>query len=63
VVFKDFQGNEFNPAKVFEKFSSAAPLVKRGQELGDSLIIGMPSEWEAIEVVEAAEKNWPESFS
>lgn len=63
VVFKDFHGNEFNPVKVFKKYSLAASLVKRGQELGDSLIIGMPSEWEAIEVVEAAEKNWPESFS
>jgi hypothetical protein len=59
LVFKDIDGNEYNPVKVCTTWAEAALLVKRGQELGDSVSIGMPSKREAQVVVAAAGKKWP----
>ena len=59
LVFKDIDGNEYNPVKVCKTWAEAAPLVKRGQELGDSVSIGMPTKREAQVVVAAAGKKWP----
>jgi len=47
LVFKDFEGTVFNPARVFDAWNKAKPLVKWEDELGDSLCIGMPTMWEA----------------
>ena len=49
--------------QVFKTFSLAEPLVKKrnGNDLGDSLIIGLPTMWEGREVVAAAGKLWTDS--
>ena len=60
LVFKDFDGTEFNPVQVFNAWNKAKRLVKQEDELGDSLCIGTPTMWEARIVVREAGKNWPE---
>ena len=43
VVIRDFQGRVHSPPLVFSRFSDCKALVKRGQEVGDSVFIGLPS--------------------
>lgn len=59
LVFKDFDGTECNPVRVFNAWNKAKPLVKREGELGNSLCIGMPTIREAQIVVAEAGKRWP----
>jgi hypothetical protein len=59
LVFKDFRGNVFNPVKVCISWALACELVKEGNEFGDSVFIGVPSQRDAQEVVDAAGKQWP----
>jgi hypothetical protein len=60
LAFKDFSGNEFDPVMVCKKWAQASDLVKQGRELSpNSVFIGLPSEGDAREVVDAAGKGWP----
>ncbi|CAE7781763.1 unnamed protein product, partial [Symbiodinium necroappetens] len=43
VVIRDFQGRVHSPPLVFSRFSDCKALVKRGQDVGDSVFIGLPS--------------------
>ena len=48
IVFKDFYGQEHNPVLVFRNWSSCRDLVKRGGDrLGQSVFLGLPTQWEA----------------
>ena len=43
LAFADFEGQPFDPPRVFHSFAPAAALCKRGSFLGDSILIGVPS--------------------
>ena len=43
VVIRDFQGRVHSPPLVFRASLTAKALVKRGQDVGDSVFIGLPS--------------------
>jgi len=59
IVIQDFEGNRYNPVRVFRAWSPAKALVKRGADAGDSIFVGLPSEREARRVVHAATLQWP----
>ena len=60
IVFQDFEGLVYRPARVFRQFAGCRALVKRGADCGDSCFVGLPSEREARWVVRAAGFRWPE---
>ena len=61
LVVQDIDGNRYNPVRVFRSWSAAKALVKRGQEVGDSIFVGLPSEREARRAVHSATLLWPEA--
>ena len=61
VVVQDIDGNRYNPVRVFRSWSAAKALVKRGQDVGDSIFVGLPSEREARRAVHTATLLWPEA--
>lgn len=52
VVARDFEGNSFNPPRIYRQFASCRPLVKRGSDLGQSVFVGWQRE--AFRVITAA---------
>ena len=59
VVVQDYEGNRYNPVKAFRSWSPAKALVKVGNDAGDSIFVGLPSEREARRVVHSATLEWP----
>ena len=60
LVFRDYDGNSFNPVRVYRLFGRCSALVKRGpHDLGQSVFIGLPSDREARRVVAIAGLEWP----
>lgn len=59
LVFKDYEGLEYRPVRVCRTFSECRDLVKRGQDCGDSVFVGLPSDREACRVAAAAGFTWP----
>ena len=60
LVFRDYDGNSFNPVRVYRLFGRCSALVKRGpHDLGQSVFIGLPSDREARGVVAIAGLEWP----
>lgn len=59
LVFRTFEGKVLDPVRVCKSFAQAKVLVMRGSDLGPSVFVGLPSEWEAKLVVAAAGKQWP----
>ena len=43
IVLRDFEGRDLSPPLVFNHFSGAKELVKRGASLGNSVCIGLPA--------------------
>lgn len=43
LVARDFEGNTFNPPRVYTSFPQAKAITKRGSDLGASVLIGLPS--------------------
>ena len=43
LVVRDYEGRVRQPALIFHRFSDCRPVVKRGQCLGDSIFVGLPS--------------------
>lgn len=60
LVFRSFEGEVFDPVVVCRTFGACKQLVKRGEELGDSVFVGLPSDREARRVVSFAGANWPQ---
>lgn len=55
LVFRDAEGNSFNPPKVFQTWAAAKPLCLSGRELAvDAVFVGLPSKAESRIVVVAA---------
>ena len=43
IVVRTFDGTVCQPPRVFSKFGSCKPLVKRGSDVGDSIFVGLPA--------------------
>lgn len=54
LAVRNYDGVVQEPALVFHRFSDCKPLVKRGQCLGDSIFVGLPSLRELREVARVA---------
>lgn len=54
LVARTFDGEALNPPRAFRRWQLAEALAKRGDSLGHSVVIGLPSERECRVVVEAA---------
>ena len=59
LLFRDFQGTDFNPIQVHRSWGSIKPLVKPNGHCGDSVFIGWPTLQEARLCCAAAGVNWP----
>ena len=59
IVARDYSGFDFNPPRVFRKWSEVKPLVKRADHLGRSVLVGLPSDRECKCAVRAAGLSWP----
>ena len=59
LICKDYSGRTYNPVLVVEKFARVRELCKRGDDLGDSIFIGLPSYGEASIAAAAAGLQWP----
>ncbi|CAE7657117.1 unnamed protein product, partial [Symbiodinium necroappetens] len=57
VVIRDFQGRVHSPPLVFSRFSDCKALVKRGQDVGDSVFIGLPSKGDIKVALQEGEED------
>ena len=62
VIVRDHWGQIYTPVKVVRTWTSCKVLVKPGQDPGDSIFIGLPSEREARRVVHSAGLDWPQAI-
>ena len=66
LLFKDYEGNTYNPVQIFHRWSdlcppvSAAGSVEKKPRTGSSVYIGLPSQADARLVVHSAGLQWPE---
>ena len=60
IVFRSFEGELYDPVAVCRTFAACKKLVKRGEELGDSVFVALPSDREARRVVSFAGAHWPQ---
>lgn len=60
LVCRDFEGQDFDPVRIYKVFALCKDLVKRGADCGQSIFVGLPSEREARFVVALAGLRWPE---
>lgn len=58
LVIRSYEGDEFNPVRVYGQWSSAKVLTKRGDHLGQSVFIGLPSLGDVGRVVESGGFDW-----
>ena len=58
LIFADFSGQPCEPPRVVYSFAEVARICKRGRDLGQSILIGTPSKWEAVEILAAAGFPW-----
>ena len=58
LIFQDYESVRYNPPLVFARWCSAKALVKRGQDTGVSIFVGLPSERECVRVVRGAGLQW-----
>eukprot|EP00435_Cladocopium_sp_Y103_P027044 s3668_g6.t1 len=59
LVFRDYEGYEHNPVTVCRTFAACRALTKRGEDCGESIFIGLPTEHEARRVVRSSGLEWP----
>ena len=64
LLFKDFDGKVYNPARLFFRWRDLEPLVKRPtgdsrQDFGTSVYIGLPNQADGKLVCRSAGVEWP----
>lgn len=59
VVVRDKEDRVLNPVRLCKTFSEVRALCHRGDDWGDSIFIGLPSQAEAAIAVSAAGLGWP----
>lgn len=63
LVIRDFRGTvTTRPVRVVSKFSEVKELCSEGNNWGDSIFVGLPSQREGRAVCETAGFGWPVSF-
>ena len=62
IVARSCEGDNYNPVTVCRTFGACKRLVKRGEDCGDSIFVGLPSIREAQRVVSFAGLQWPQQF-
>ena len=62
LVARDCNGRDFDPPKIYTRWSAALACVKREESFGRSIFVGLPSERECRAVVYAAGLRWPTQF-
>ena len=63
IIVRDYAGQIYQPVKVVRSWGSCKLLCKpQGQDPGDSIFVGLPSEREAGRVVAAAGLIWPQAI-
>ena len=60
VLVRDLSGRVYDPVEVYQNFSTLKPKVKSGDSAGNSIFIGVPTQWEAKAAVAAANLRWPD---
>ncbi len=63
LVCRNFEGEDYNPVRVFKIFTLCKDLVKRGPDCGQAVFIGLPSEREARFVIGLAGLSWPADYN
>lgn len=58
IVVRDYSGTVYSPVKVFGRWAGAERLVKRGNQVGDSVFVGLPSKREINKALEAGRFEW-----
>lgn len=59
LVFRDYEGLEYRPVLVCRTFAECKSHVKRGEDCGESVFIGLPYEREGVQVAGVAGIPWP----
>ena len=59
LVFADFYGNRVEPPRVLRSFSETAAICKQGPEAGQSIFVGVATQWEGRIVFNQAGFEWP----
>lgn len=59
MLVRDLEGRFYDPVGIYDSFAALKPLVRDGDFLGESIFIGLPTQWEARVAVEQAGLNWP----
>ena len=59
LVVRDYSGRVYEPPLVFTRFSDCKGQVKRGQDAGDSVFVGLPSRGDIRIVLEAGSFQLP----
>lgn len=62
VIARDISGRLYDPPLVVSRFNRVKELCFRGQEIGDSVFVGLPSQREVIACLEAARLQIPSEF-
>lgn len=60
VVVKGIDNTVYDPPRIFRRWALAKALVKRGEELGDSVFVGLPAESDCREALRVAGLGYPE---
>lgn len=59
IVVRGIDGQVFSPPRIFRRWAPAKALVHRGNDLGDSVFIGLPSESDCRGALLAAGLSYP----
>eukprot|EP00438_Fugacium_kawagutii_P021756 Skav204651 [mRNA] locus=scaffold949:89059:93092:- [translate_table: standard] len=62
LVARDYQGTLYNPVRVEDRFYRVRALCQQGNDWGDSVFVGLPSQREAVLATRAAGLSEPESI-
>ncbi|OLQ06696.1 Coiled-coil domain-containing protein 147 [Symbiodinium microadriaticum] len=54
IVVRGFDGTVYNPPRIFSRFSSCKPIVKRGSDTGDSIFVDLPAHKDVVLCLRAA---------
>ena len=63
LVARSYTGDDFRPLRVYTRFADCKALVKRGQDCGASVFVGLPSQREARFVAIQSGLGWPETIN
>ena len=63
LVARSYTGDDFRPVRIYTRFADCKALVKRGQDCGASVFVGLPSQREARIVAIHSGLGWPETIN